>query len=392
MRYTVWTKMAELVNHISLERKIKMASFQKRGKTWQYTISRVIDGKSKPIRKGGFKTKKEAQVAAAVVESDLGTGFVQIATNESFAAYFKEWVNVYKVDVNANTMARYKTSIKNVEDYFSAKKIQDITKRDYQIFINEYAKTHAKDTVRKLNTHVRACVRDAIDECVIRIDFTRGVKLSGNKKTKLPEEKHLDFDESEILLKETKNRLDRGLSYYCILLGITSGMRFAEMMGLQWSDFDFKNNTVRISKNWGYTAKMEQGFCATKNEQSVRTITIDQATMNEFKKLKLKSIANEHNLVFFVMTSKYHVLSNAAVNKTLKNTCKDLGIKEISVHGLRHTHASILLYKRISVYYVSERLGHADIETTHEHYAHLLKELRKEDENNTTATFSKMYV
>lgn len=92
------------------------------------------------------------------------------------------------------------------------------------------------------------------------------------------------------------------------------------------------------------------------------------------------------------MTSKYHVLSNAAVNKTLKNTCKDLGIKEISVHGLRHTHASILLYKRISVYYVSERLGHADIETTHEHYAHLLKELRKEDENNTTATFSKMYV
>ena len=71
MRDTVWTKMAELVNHISLERKIKMASFQKRGKTWQYTISRVIDGKSKPIRKGGFKTKKEAQVAAAVVESDL---------------------------------------------------------------------------------------------------------------------------------------------------------------------------------------------------------------------------------------------------------------------------------------------------------------------------------
>ena len=254
--------------------------------------------------------------------------------------------------MNANTMARYKTSIKNVEDYFSAKKIQDIAKRDYQIFINEYAKTHAKDTVRKLNTHVRACVRDAIDECVIRIDFTRGVKLSGDKKTKLPEEKHLDFDESEILLKETKNRLDRGLSYYCILLGITSGMRFAEMMGLQWSDFDFKNNTVRISKNWGYTAKMEQGFCATKNEQSVRTITIDQATMNEFKKLKLKSIANEHNLVFFVMTSKYHVLSNAAVNKTLKNTCKDLGIKEISVHGLRHPYVKPTTKKFITFFEV----------------------------------------
>lgn len=49
-----------------------MASYQKRGKTWQYTIS----AKPKPIRKGGFRTKKEAQVAAAEVEAELRKGIV----------------------------------------------------------------------------------------------------------------------------------------------------------------------------------------------------------------------------------------------------------------------------------------------------------------------------
>ncbi len=51
-----------------------MASFTKRGKTWQYTVSRIVNGESKPIRKSGFKTKKEAQVAAAEIESKLNKG------------------------------------------------------------------------------------------------------------------------------------------------------------------------------------------------------------------------------------------------------------------------------------------------------------------------------
>ncbi|QDP39451.1 hypothetical protein FN924_04225 [Radiobacillus deserti] len=51
-----------------------MASIQKRGNTYQYTVSRMENGKSKPIRKGGFRTKKEARLAAAEVELKLGKG------------------------------------------------------------------------------------------------------------------------------------------------------------------------------------------------------------------------------------------------------------------------------------------------------------------------------
>lgn len=62
------------------------------------------------------------------------------------------------------------------------------------------------------------------------------------------------------------------------------------------------------------------------------------------------------------------------------------------MHGLRHTHASVLLYKKVSIYYVSERLGHSDIETTLKEYTHVIKELRVEDERGTMKTFEEMVV
>ncbi|MEH6872353.1 tyrosine-type recombinase/integrase, partial [Bacillus safensis] len=74
----------------------------------------------------------------------------------------------------------------------------------------------------------------------------------------------------------------------------------------------------------------------------------------------------------------------------LKKTLNDLKIEPVTIHGLRHTHASILLYKKISIYYVSERLGHASIDTTLKYYAHVVKELREEDTKNTLDLFQKM--
>lgn len=67
-----------------------------------------------------------------------------------------------------------------------------------------------------------------------------------------------------------------------------------------------------------------------------------------------------------------------------------MNIQPISAHGLRHTHASILLYKRASIYYVSERLGHSDIETTNSYYAHIIKELRDQDDKIAISTFEEL--
>jgi integrase len=132
---------------------------------------------------------------------------------------------------------------------------------------------------------------------------------------------------------------------------------------------------------------MHEGFGPTKNEQSIRTIKMDPKTMAVFKDWFNRIPDNIFKLVFYSPSSKYKVLSNGAANKTLETLLKKLNIEPISVHGLRHTHASILLYKKVSIYYVSERLGHKDIETTQQHYAHIIKELRVQDEKSTVKIF-----
>ncbi|GAA0471695.1 tyrosine-type recombinase/integrase [Alkalibacillus silvisoli] len=368
-----------------------MASFQKRGKTWQYTVSRMVNGKYKPIREGGFATKKEARVAAADVETNLRKGIVPNLKPIPLYEYFEEWYKVFKSDIANSTRTHYEYTLKIIKNYFNDKPIQDIRKKEYQEFLNWYGSDHAKETVEKVNAHIRGCVHEAIDESIINVDFTRKAKVTGNVQAKPSNEKHLGFEESEMLLKELRNRLDRGLGYYLLLLGLSSGLRYGELVGLTRKDFDFQNNTINVDKTWGYLNKMHEGFGTTKNVQSIRKIKIDPKTMNVFEKLFGETPTNIHQLVFFSQSSKYSVISNNNANKLLKNVLKDLGIKKpITVHGLRHTHASVLLYKRVSILYVSERLGHGDIDTTYRDYSHVIKELREEDENNTTKIFENM--
>lgn len=374
-----------------------MASFTNRGTktkpSWQYTVSRMVNGKSAPIRKGGFKSKKEAQVAATEIEEKLNKGVAPTKVRKvTLEEYFESWLNIFKPGISDNTRARYLTTLETIKAEFPGAYIQDISKRSYQSVLNKYGETHGLATSKKLNSHIRACVKEAIDEGLISVDFTRAVKLTGEKPKKT-EEKHLNYFESKRLQKYLLKNLDpKNLMNYLILLGLTTGLRFGELVGLTRTDFDFKKNRLNIDKVWGYNNKMNKGFGPTKNEQSVRVIKVDKTTMRVFKELFKETPDNPHGLVFQSTLSKYGVITNNGVNKVLKNILDVLNIDHITVHGLRHTHISVLLYKRLSITYVSERAGHKDINTTLSTYAHVLKELREEDEEAAVAIFEEVAV
>ncbi|TKC15711.1 site-specific integrase [Robertmurraya kyonggiensis] len=374
-----------------------MASFTNRGTktkpSWQYTVSRMVNGKSDPIRKGGFKSKKEAQVAATEIEEKLNKGVAPTKVRKvTLEEYFESWLNIFKPGISDNTRARYLTTLETIKAEFPGTYVQDISKRSYQSVLNKYGESHGLATSKKLNSHIRACVKEAIDEGLISVDFTRGVKLTGEKPKKT-EEKHLNFFESKRLQKYLLKNLDpKNMMNYLILLGLTTGLRFGELVGLTRTDFDFKKNRLNVDKVWGYNNKMKKGFGPTKNEQSVRVIKVDKTTMRIFKELFKETPDKPHGLVFHSTLSKYGVITNNGVNKVLKSILNELNIDQITVHGLRHTHISVLLYKRLSITYVSERAGHKDINTTLSTYAHVLKELREEDEEAAVAIFEEVAV
>jgi integrase len=367
-----------------------MASIQKRGKTYQFTVSHMVNGVSKLIRKGGFKTKKEAQIAAAEIEANLAKGILPHLKQVPFDDYFEKWMKLYKSNLTNTTKIHYDYTYRVIKVYFGSKPLQEIKRHDYQLFLNNFGANKAKETVEKVNIHIRSCVQDAIEEQIILHDFTRKAVLTWSNPAKKPEEKHLNYFETKRLLEAINSLLGEGLGYYLILLGLTSGARFGELVGLTRKDFDFKNNTITINKTWGYAKGHPEGFGPTKNEASNRKIKLDKKTMNAFRRLFDTVTPNLYGLVFYTPESKYRVISNTNANKLLQKTLQQLGIDPITMHGLRHTHASVLLYRKVDINYVSERLGHSTIETTYKHYSHVLKELREEEEKQTIETFENL--
>ncbi|WP_283956277.1 site-specific integrase [Lacticaseibacillus zeae] len=239
----------------------------------------------------------------------------------------------------------------------------------------------------KINGEIREAVQVAVEENLIRKDFTHRVVLSGGKTSKSSDLKYLNADEIERLIAEaSKNPTVGSVSKYMILTAVYTGMRLAEIGGLTWDDVNFNFMSIRINKTYDY--QNVGHFKETKNTQSHRVIKMPKGLATLLKRLKNQQelvfdrlyIHNPLNLVF--LNSQNSVPGSAAVNKTLRVMLDRINvrseIKNLNFHSLRHTHASYLLYKGVSIYYISKRLGHSNISTTLNVYSHIINELDKQ--------------
>lgn len=107
-------------------------------------------------------------------------------------------------------------------------------------------------------------------------------------------------------------------------------------------------------------------------------------TIKSFKEKQMELFNNldihpEHDFVFY--NARNGIINNKSLNKQLKSLCKKLNLETIiTSHGLRHSHASMLIYKDINILYISKRLGHRSLNVTMSTYSHAIKELQdKED-------------
>ena len=157
---------------------------------------------------------------------------------------------------------------------------------------------------------------------------------------------------------------------WLILIVAKTGLRFSEALGLTPEDFDFAHQTLSVNKTWDY--KNGGGFVPTKNASSMRKVQLDWQLIMQLSGL-LKDLSPTEPI--FVKGKVY----NSTANSVLARHCKNVSVPTISVHGLRHTHASLLLFAGVSIASVSRRLGHASMTTTQETYLHVIQELENKD-------------
>ncbi|EPF7619802.1 site-specific integrase [Listeria monocytogenes] len=373
-----------------------MANIVKTETGWKYRVSYKEAGKYKVKSKSGFPTKKQALLAASEMEEKLHRGVDINAGEANFVEAFKEWYTTFrKQKKSIENDKHYDYAIKFCEKYFVGLKINDVNRTTYQKAINDFAKTHAKETTRKRHVYVRSFIREMVYEGVILRDPTARVIIPDDETT-YKDLKALSEEQVKKLVKELNNHFNPAHSSISVILfAIASGARFSEIIGLTWDCIDFVQKTIKINKTWDY--KDTNTFSNTKNYSSNRIITIDDSTLSMLNKIKvyqsaekLKDSSFNKNKLVFINTNSIPP-SNNAINKSLRRYCTNLGINNaISVHGLRHTHATLLLYNDCNIKYLSKRLGHNTIVTTLETYSHVIDEMEQKESYKVNELMNKI--
>ena len=300
-------------------------------------------------------------------------------TTELFCNYYKEWVNVYKKDaIREATLAKYRMTQKWVEKLVPDLKVSELTRTMYQQLLNDYAKEHERQTTRDFHHQLKGAILDAVDEGLIERDPTRKAIIKG-KTPKVKKIKYLNQFELHTLIAHLDIKEKPNWDWFILLVAKT-GMRFSEALAITPADFDFARQTLSVSKTWDY--KGTGGFLPTKNKSSVRKIQIDWQIVVKFSEL-VKNLPEDKPI--FVGEEKIY---NSTVNDVLARHCRDCGISVISIHGLRHTHASLLLFAGVSIASVARRLGHASMTTTQKTYLHIIQELENKDVDLVMRTLS----
>lgn len=287
-----------------------------------------------------------------------------------FCTYYAQWINVYKEGaVRPVTMRKYQMALTWLQKLAPNLILRDVTRATYQQLLNDYASTHEKQTTMDFHHLIKGAIADAVDEGLISRDPTRKAIIKGKSPT--PKKiKYLNQFEVHTLLSILD--LHNGINWdWLILLVAKTGLRFSEALALTPKDFDFVHQMLSVNKTWDY--KGSGGFLPTKNKSSVRKIQIDWQTVIQFSEL-VKNLPPDKPI--FVRKEKVY---NSTVNDILARHCRKANIPIISVHGLRHTHASLLLFAGVSIASVARRLGHSNMTTTQKTYLHIIHELENQD-------------
>lgn len=348
-----------------------------------------ITNKQITTTRRGFTSIKSAKSAARKLQTEFEEqGWGSDNTNDirTFQQLFDVWFENYQLSVKKSTATdSWQIYERYIKPKFGSSNIQRINVLFCQKCVNYWYKNyrearHIKNTVSQILRY--GISLEVIDENpMAKVTLPRPLPKRDNSNNfySKKELKHF-FDSLNDIGDLRYIAFFRFLAY--------TGVRKSEALALQWKDFNFKNNTVVISKTVYYDARLKQVIVQepkTKSSNRVldldpKTVSIMQSWRADQQKRFIKIGINVMNAKQYVFTQEKsnRLLVPNSVNDWLKWIYKKYPQKKITVHGFRHTHASLLFEAGATIKEVQERLGHSNSKTTLDIYTHVVKEKKKE--------------
>lgn len=345
-----------------------MPSFEhsKSSNLWSVRFRVIAEGKEAQKRLSGYRTKKEANQAylefmANYKPEKLADGGL------TFDALVAAYMAYLRSRTKESTVYDTEGKINNrILPYFTGRKVASIKPLDvlqWQQTIAGYSYKYRLG----LRGHLSSLLRYAdryydIPSIMNKVDPLRNTE---------PEKEMLFWTEEEfgkfIAEVPEKNAAHRMYFLTLYLLGCRKG----EALALTWNDIDLRQGLVSITKNITRKTKDAPYLITTpKNRASVRKVSMPGSLCAEFEKYResLGSVATDDSFVFGVD----HPLTERTTDRVFANACKAAGVKKIRLHDLRHSCASLLISRGVSIVAVSKRLGHTNIEQTLNTYSHMM--------------------
>jgi integrase len=367
-----------------------MASFRKRGTTWQYRIKYTdpMSKEQKEVSKSGFKTKKEAQIAAAKEEARLSSGLELDNSNVQLKHYLKEWLTEYKKgNVRKNTYILHERNVDTkIIPYFKEIDLKDVTPMRYQKFLNHLAEQgYSKRTIEIIHTTMSNAMETAFRPLrKIEDNPCKGATIPKQTEKKKAGLEYIKSDDIPNFLKVA--RQDSYIYYIFFRTLLETGLRKGEAAALQRKDIDFKTGYINVNKSLDFqTREGEELFGETKTYESEREVKMSESLAKEL--LKHMNYLNEqrivyndiyqHDLDLVFCREDGNFLPKSTLFNAFNRITKKAGIEKLPIHGLRHTHAVLLLESGASMKFVQERLGHKNITITSDIYSHISDKIEK---------------
>lgn len=360
------------------------------------------DGKRLRVKKTGFRTQKEAEAYLNEYANNVNKGNIKIeARNIIFGEFIDQWFNEHKSKtLSINTKTNYSSRIYNhIIPRLGRYKLTEIDTLLIQNFYNSLIEEGLKpSSVKKIIETLSNCFKYAKKMKLITSIPTDIEKMPITK----PQIEYWNKDQVDFFIDSIKNTP----LYTPILIDILTGLRIAELCGLRWKDIDFENRTIEVNCQIIFD-RINNVLVPTevlKTDKSHRVIKIPNILVDHLKAIKEDIQPQENN---FIITNRYGLIfnpRNLSMNFTrevskykkslneIKSAPKDIRqnymqLPQITFHGLRHTHATLLILNGENIKVVSERLGHKDISTTLNTYTHVMEDMKE----NTASLLDKMF-
>lgn len=364
------------------------SGIRERDGAFQFTVSSGFDGDGKQIRK--YMTYHPPvgltdRQLKRTVEAAYDEFYVKVSNNPSLKENmkFSELGDLYFTQYAPNclkevTAYTYEGSYrKNLKPVFGNTRLKDLTTARVTEFLLELGKTKKPQTVRKNKIILHSMLEYAISQKFISENSCKGTIWKRDVETNSSErENYLSDTDAKKLMElvapySTFNTI--------IKLLLLTGLRSGEALGLTWSKIDFENKTIFVDKTLTYV-KGRYFLSTPKTPMSIRKISIDDMTVQMLREHKAEqdkqkeiigSAWLEPDAVFTSATGHYYdrSLLNTQFRRFMEHHPE---LHRVTIHGLRHTHASLLILAGENLDAISKHLGHASADITSRVYAHML--------------------